>query len=114
LLPFPGWFSLRPFFYNNDRPITPLHKSPDMLHVRHKLVKSTLPSPIVPPNYRRAEKQAVTLHPGWLDLSLKRVLSVEFVELSPFTKQGEAPFAKSVDLLHFLLARGPGPGTYAN
>jgi hypothetical protein len=31
-----------------------------------------------------------------------------------FTKQGEAQFAKSVDLLHVLLARGPGPGTYAN
>jgi hypothetical protein len=37
-----------------------------------------------------------------------------YVTYSAFTKQGEAPFAKSVDLLHFLLARGPGPGTYAN
>jgi hypothetical protein len=30
-----------------------------------------------------AENQAVSRHPGWLDLSLRRVLSVEFVELSP-------------------------------
>jgi hypothetical protein len=69
---------------------TLLHKSPDMHYVKHKLVKNTLPSHLVkqtdtrvPPNCRRAEKQAISRHPGWLDLSLKRVLSVEFVELSP-------------------------------
>jgi hypothetical protein len=65
-------------------------QSPDMHYVKHKLVKSTLPSHHVkhddtrlPPNSRRAEKQAVSRHPGLLDLNLKRVLSVEFVELSP-------------------------------
>jgi hypothetical protein len=69
---------------------TLLHKRPDMHYVKHKLVKNTLPShhvkhddTRVPPNCRSAEKQAVSRHPGWLDLSLKRVLSVEFVELSP-------------------------------
>jgi hypothetical protein len=67
---------------------TLLHKSLDMHYVKHKLVKSTLPShhvkhddTQVPPNCRRAEKQAGNRHPGWLDLSLKRVLSVELVEL---------------------------------
>jgi hypothetical protein len=61
-----------------------------MHYVKQKLVKNTLPShhvkhddTRVPPNFRRAEKQAVSRHPGWLDLSLQRVLSVEFVELSP-------------------------------
>jgi hypothetical protein len=73
---------------------TLLHKIPDMHYVLHKtgfmLDKNTLPShhvkhddTRVPPNCRRAEKQAVSRHPRWLDLSLKRVLSVEFVELSP-------------------------------
>jgi hypothetical protein len=67
-----------------------LHKSPDMYYVKHELVKNTLPShhvkqddTRVPPNCRRAEKQAISRHPGWLDPSLKRVLSVEIVELSP-------------------------------
>jgi hypothetical protein len=66
-----------------------LHKGPDMHCVKHKLVKNTLPSHHVkhddarlPSNCRRAEKQVVSRHPGWLDLSLKPVLSVEFVELS--------------------------------
>jgi hypothetical protein len=51
---------------------TVLHKIPDMHYVKHKLVKSTLPShhvkhddTRVPPNCRRAEKQAVSRHPGW-------------------------------------------------
>jgi hypothetical protein len=68
---------------------TLLHKNPDMHNVKYKLVKSTLPShyvkhddPKVPPKNRRAGKQAANRHPVWLDLSLKRVLSVEFVELS--------------------------------
>jgi hypothetical protein len=58
--------------------------------LKHELVKNTLPShhvkhddTRVPLNCRRAEKQAVSRHHGRLDLSLKRVLSVEFVELSP-------------------------------
>jgi hypothetical protein len=61
-----------------------------MHHVKHKLVKNTLSShhvkhddTRVPLNCRRAEKQGVSRHPGWLDLSLNRVMSVEFVELSP-------------------------------
>jgi hypothetical protein len=69
---------------------TLLYKSPDMHYAMHKLVKNTLPShhvkrddTRVPSSCRRAEKQAVSRHPEWLDLSLKRVLSVEFVELSP-------------------------------
>jgi hypothetical protein len=69
---------------------TLLHKSPDMHDVKYKLVKNTLPShqvkhddTRVPPSCRRAKKQAIGCHSGWLDLSLKRVLSVEFVELSP-------------------------------
>jgi hypothetical protein len=33
---------------------------------------------------RRTEKQAVSRHPVCLDLSLHRVLSVEFVKLSPY------------------------------
>jgi hypothetical protein len=60
-----------------------------MHYVKHKLVKNTLPShhvkhddTLVSPNCRRAEKKEVSRHLGWLDLSLKRVLSVEFVELS--------------------------------
>jgi hypothetical protein len=67
-----------------------LHKSPDMHYVNRKLVKNTLPShhvkhddTRVPHNCRRAEKQATNRHPGWLDISLKRVLSVEFVILCP-------------------------------
>jgi azurin len=55
---------------------TLLHKSPDMHYVKHKLVKNTLPShhvkhddTRVSPNCRRAEKQAVSRHSGWLDLS---------------------------------------------
>jgi hypothetical protein len=69
---------------------TLLHKSPEMHCVKHKLVKNTLPfhhvkhdDTRVPPNCKRAEKQAVSRPPGWLDFSLKRVLWVEFVELSP-------------------------------
>jgi hypothetical protein len=69
---------------------TPAYISPDINNIKHKLVKTTLPSHHVkhndtqaPPNCKRAEKQAVSLHPGWLDLSLKRVLSVEIVDLSP-------------------------------
>jgi hypothetical protein len=61
-----------------------------MHFVKHKLVKNTLPShhvkhddTQVPPICGKAEKQALSRHPGWLDLSLKRVLSVEVVELSP-------------------------------
>jgi hypothetical protein len=62
-----------------------------MRYAKHKLVENTLPfhhvkhdDTRVPPSCRRAEKQAVvSRHPGWLDLSLKRELSVEFVELSP-------------------------------
>jgi hypothetical protein len=76
-------------FISRD-PYALIHKSPDMHYVKHKLVKNTLPShhvrhddTRVPPNCRRAEKQAVSRHPGWLDLSLKRVLSVKFVKLSP-------------------------------
>jgi hypothetical protein len=68
---------------------TLFHKMPDMLYVKHKLVKNTLPShqikhddTQVPPNCRKAKKQAVSRHPGWLYL-LKQVLSVEFVKLSP-------------------------------
>jgi hypothetical protein len=34
------------------------------------------------------------------------------VDVIMFTKQVEAQVAKSVDILHFLLARGLGPGTY--
>jgi hypothetical protein len=69
---------------------TLLHKSPDMHNVKHKLVTNTLHShhvkhddTQVPRKCRRAGKQAPSRHPVWLDLSLKRVLSVEFVELSP-------------------------------
>jgi hypothetical protein len=58
-----------------------LHKCPEMHYVKHKIVKNTLPShhvkhddTRVPPNCRRAETQGVSRHPGWLDLSLKRVL----------------------------------------
>jgi hypothetical protein len=65
-------------------------KSPDVHYVEHRLVKNTLPSHYVqhddtrvPPDCRRAEKPAVSRHPGWLKISLKQVLSVEFVELSP-------------------------------
>jgi hypothetical protein len=68
---------------------TLLHKNPDRRNVKHKLVKSTLPShhvkhddPQVPPKYKRAGKEAANRHPVWLDVSLKRVLSVEFVKLS--------------------------------
>jgi uncharacterized protein (UPF0147 family) len=60
-----------------------------MHYVKHKLVKNTLSShhvkhddTRVPPNCRRAEKEAVSRHPESLHLSLKRALSVEFVELS--------------------------------
>jgi hypothetical protein len=67
-----------------------LHKIPDIHNVKHKLVKNTLSSHHVrhddiqvPPKCRRAEKQAASRHPVWFDLSLKRVLSVEFVELRP-------------------------------
>jgi hypothetical protein len=70
--------------------ITLLHKSPDMHYAKHRLVKNTLPShhvkqddTPVPPNCRRAENQAVSRHSGWLNVNLKRVLSAEFVELSP-------------------------------
>jgi hypothetical protein len=70
--------------------ITLLNKIPDMHYVYHKLVKNTLPSHYVkhddtrvPPNCRGAQKQTVSRHTGWLDLNLKRVLSVECVELSP-------------------------------
>jgi hypothetical protein len=66
---------------------TLLRESPAMHYVKHKLVKNTLPShhvkhddTRVPLNCRRAEKQALSRHSGWLDLSLKRVLSMEFVE----------------------------------
>jgi hypothetical protein len=74
------------FVYTN----TLLHISTDMHDVKHRLFKNTPPShhvkhddTRVPPNCRRAEKQGVSRHPGCFDLSLKRVLSVEFVELSP-------------------------------
>jgi hypothetical protein len=51
---------------------TLLHKiSPDMHIVKHKLVKNTLPchhvkhdDTPVPPKCRRAEKQAISRHPG--------------------------------------------------
>jgi hypothetical protein len=76
--------------YGNLKNNALLHKSPDMHYVKHMLVKNTLPShhlkhddTRVPPSCRRAEKQAIGRHPGWLDLSLKRVLSVEFIELCP-------------------------------
>jgi uncharacterized protein (UPF0147 family) len=66
-------------------------KSGHMHYVEHKLVKNTLVShhvknddTRVPPNFRRAEKQAISCHPEWLNLSSKRVLSVECVELSPY------------------------------
>jgi hypothetical protein len=56
---------------------TLLHKSLDMHYVKPELVKNTLPShhvkhddTRVTPNCRRSEKQAVSHHPGWLDLSL--------------------------------------------
>jgi hypothetical protein len=61
----------------------------DMQNVKHKLVKITPPSHYVkhddtqvPPKCRRAGKQAGSSHPAWLCMSRKRVLSVEFVELS--------------------------------
>jgi hypothetical protein len=62
-----------------------------MHYVKHKQVKNMLPSHHVKhddtrvpsPNSRRAKKQVVSRHQGWLDLTLKRVLSVEFVELGP-------------------------------
>jgi hypothetical protein len=61
-----------------------------MHYVANSLVENTLPShhvkhedTQVPSKCRRAEKQAVSRYPVWLDLSLKRVFSVEFVELSP-------------------------------
>jgi hypothetical protein len=67
-----------------------LHKIPGIQYVKHKLVKNTLPShqvkhddTQVPPKCRRARKQAANHHPVWFDLSLKWMLSVEFVELSP-------------------------------
>jgi hypothetical protein len=47
-------------------------------------------------------------------LEEKSVETIKQKEERRFTKQGEAPFAKSVDLLDFLLARGHGPGTYAS
>jgi hypothetical protein len=60
-----------------------------MHDVKHKLVKNTLPSHHVKHddirvahNCRRTGKPSVSRHMGGLDLSLKRVLSVEFVELS--------------------------------
>jgi hypothetical protein len=57
------------------------------LYVTHKLVKNTVPchnvkhnDTLVPPKCRKSGKQAVSNHSVWLDLSLKRVLSVEFIE----------------------------------
>jgi hypothetical protein len=83
-----GKFRLNAIGYNAQA--TLLHKLPNMHCVKHKLVKNTLPShhvqhddTRVPPNCRRAENQTVIRHPGWLDLSLKRMLSVECVGLSP-------------------------------
>jgi hypothetical protein len=68
-----------------------LHKITDIHNVKYKLVNNTPPShhvkhddTQVPPKCRRAEKQAASRHPVWLDLSLKRLLSVEFVDLSPY------------------------------
>jgi hypothetical protein len=57
--------------------MTLLHKCPDMHYVEHKLVKNMLPSHHVKhddgtkarPKCRRAEKQAVSRHPVWLDMS---------------------------------------------
>jgi hypothetical protein len=57
----------------------------------YKLVKNTLRThhvkhndeTRVPPKRGRAGKQAVGRHPLWSNLSLKRILSVEYVELSP-------------------------------
>jgi hypothetical protein len=63
--------------------IPDFHKSPDMHYIKPKLFKNTLPSnhvkhddTRVPPNCRIGGKQAVSRHPVWLDLSVKRVLSV--------------------------------------
>jgi hypothetical protein len=78
--------------YNMKLSSTLIHRSPDMHFGKHKLVKNTLPThhgkhdgTQVPPNCRRAGKQALSRHPGRLGLSLKRVLSVEFAELNPYT-----------------------------
>jgi hypothetical protein len=74
--------------------VTLLHKSSDMYFVKHKLVKNSLPThhakhdeTEVPPKCRRAGKQAVSRHLVWLNLSLKRVLPVEFVGLSPYFRK---------------------------
>jgi hypothetical protein len=76
------------YMYTMDRYM--FHTSPDIHYVKQKLVKSTLSSHHVKHDdthvqlsCRRAEKQAVGRHSGWLDISLKWVLSVEFVELIP-------------------------------
>jgi hypothetical protein len=62
-----------------------------MHYVKPKLVKNTRPYHIVkhddtkvPPKCRRAGKQVVSRNSAWLDFSLKRVLLMEFVELSPY------------------------------
>jgi hypothetical protein len=74
---------------HNNNHNTLLYKSLDMRYVKHELVKNAPPSyhvkhddTQVPPKCSRAGKQAVSHHSVWLDLSLKRVLSVEFVELA--------------------------------
>jgi hypothetical protein len=59
-----------------------VHKSPDMRYVEHKLVKNTPRShhvkrddTQVPPTCKKAEEQAISRHPVWLDLSfIKRLL----------------------------------------
>jgi hypothetical protein len=56
-----------------------LRKSPDMHHVKHKLIKNTRPShhakhddTQVPPKCSRAGKQVISRHSQWLDLLMWR------------------------------------------
>jgi hypothetical protein len=72
------------------RDASSLHKSPDMQNVKHKPIKNTLPyHPVthddtrVPPKCRSGGKPTISRHPRWLVLNLKRVLSVERVQLRP-------------------------------
>jgi hypothetical protein len=84
------YFIVRPRCPQHKKPTRLLHIIPDIDDVTHDLVKNTLPfhhvrhdDTRVPPNCGEAGRQTASRHPEWLDLSLKRVLSVEFVELSP-------------------------------
>jgi hypothetical protein len=57
----------------SDIATTLLRKSPGMHYVKHLLVKNT------PPSHHVKHDDSLV----WIDLSLKRVLSVELVELRP-------------------------------